>query len=314
MAEFVELHARSAFSFLRGSSHPEEMIRRAAQLGMGAMALPDRDGVYGSARAHYAAEEIRNEQNQEIRALVGVEVTLEGEQVVPLLVRTRQGYRNLCQMLTKAKLRGLSEETARAQPFLNPRKDGRVRFDELEEFAEGLVALTGDEDGLLRKALSRGDFSQAEECLVSLINIYGRKNVIAEVYRHGVRGEEWMNRHVIDLAEAHGVMVVCTNRPDFAIGQGRCVADAFTCLRNHVNLDGAGKLLARNAEAHLKGAKQMLEVFRDRLRRAFICAPNFVAEMVRLIAAGLCAPWRLIADADVLRLDPFPLECWLNSI
>ncbi|MEM0968575.1 MAG: PHP domain-containing protein, partial [Verrucomicrobiota bacterium] len=58
MAEFIELHARSAFSFHRGASHPEDMIRQAAKLGMSAMALTDRDGVYGSARAHHAAQEL----------------------------------------------------------------------------------------------------------------------------------------------------------------------------------------------------------------------------------------------------------------
>jgi error-prone DNA polymerase len=96
-ARFVELHARSAFSFLRGASLPEEMMQRAAGLNMTHLAITDRDGVYGSARAHYQAREIGGPC-----AIVGAELTMEDESVLPVLVKTRDGYENLCMMLTRA--------------------------------------------------------------------------------------------------------------------------------------------------------------------------------------------------------------------
>ena len=99
MTEYVELHARSAFSFLRAASSPEEFIRAAAAFGMPAMALLDRDGVYGSPRFHLAAKKLG------IRAHIGAEVTSTDGAVYPLLVESRTGYRNLCRLITRMKLR-----------------------------------------------------------------------------------------------------------------------------------------------------------------------------------------------------------------
>ena len=96
---FAELHARSAFSFLRGASSPEEMVTCAAALGMSHIALTDRDGVYGSARAHHKARELG------MNAIVGAELTMHDGSAQPVLVATRTGYQNLCQLLTLAKLR-----------------------------------------------------------------------------------------------------------------------------------------------------------------------------------------------------------------
>src|SRR5437660_10593201 len=103
---YIELHARSAFSFLEGSSLPEDMAGICARLGMPAMALLDRDGVYGSPRFHLAAKKIG------LKAHIGAEVTcaafspsLRGESRLPLLVASRAGYQNLCRLITKMKLR-----------------------------------------------------------------------------------------------------------------------------------------------------------------------------------------------------------------
>ena len=97
---FIELHASSAFSFLDGSSLPEALVARAAALGYPALALLDRDGVYGAPRFYASAQE-----NQfAVRPRVGAEITMEDGSVVPLLVTSRRGYQNLCQLITEAKL------------------------------------------------------------------------------------------------------------------------------------------------------------------------------------------------------------------
>src|SRR5713226_2347578 len=117
---YVELHARSAFSFLEGSSLPEELVSVCAELGGSAMALLDRDGVYGSPRFHLAAKKLG------IKAHIGAEITLALEQShasrithhesrvtnygsritasLPLLVESRAGYQNLCRLITLMKL------------------------------------------------------------------------------------------------------------------------------------------------------------------------------------------------------------------
>src|ERR1700710_2740989 len=119
---YVELHACSAFSFLRGGSFPEQLAETAAELKMPAMALLDRNGVYGAQRFSVAARE------HNVRPIVGAELTMEDGSVLPVLVKDRAGYKNLCELLTQAHLRSAKGECA-------------VKWSELPEYAEGLVAL-----------------------------------------------------------------------------------------------------------------------------------------------------------------------------
>src|SRR5438034_6826866 len=121
---YIELHACSAFSFLRGASFPEQLAETAAELAMPAMALLDRNGVYGAQRFSVAARE------NNVRPIVGCELEMEDEAILPVLVENRTGYRNLCELLTQAHLRSEKGKCA-------------VRWDELSGFAEGLVVLLG---------------------------------------------------------------------------------------------------------------------------------------------------------------------------
>ncbi len=258
--EYVELHARSAFSFLQGASHPEALIRRASELGMDSLALTDRDGVYGSARAHYAAKKL-SAAGSNFRAIVGAELTLEGGLVLPVLVKSRSGYQNLCRLLTHAKLRAAKNES-------------RIAWSELEGANEGLIALTGDEQGPIRHALARRNPGLAEQYLRRLTHLFGRKNIYVELQRHLVRGETATNRLLGDLAQAHRLPLLASNGVAYAHRQDRCVHDAFTCLRHHTHLDRAGTLLSRNAERHLKSPRQMQALFAD--------LPDAIANTLRL--------------------------------
>src|SRR5579871_6208117 len=96
---YVELHARSAFSFLEGASLPEDLAGACAQLDMPSMAIMDRNGVYGAARFHLAAKKAG------IRAHIGSEITCTDGHSYPLLVESREGYQNLCRLVTRMKLR-----------------------------------------------------------------------------------------------------------------------------------------------------------------------------------------------------------------
>src|ERR1700757_683741 len=121
---YIELHACSAFSFLCGASFPEQLAETAAELGMPAMALLDRNGVYGAQRFSLAARE------NNIRPIIGCELSMEGGAILPVMVENRTGYRNLCELLTQAHLRS---EKGKCE----------VRWNELPEFSKGLVALFG---------------------------------------------------------------------------------------------------------------------------------------------------------------------------
>lgn len=240
---FAELHARSAFSFLRGASSPEELVTRAAELGVGHIAMTDRDGVYGSARAHHKAKELG------VRAIVGTELTMADGSAQPVLVATRAGYQNLCRLLTLAKLRASKNQS-------------RVEWHELEAHAEGLVALSGDEDSPLRQALAN-DPKAALEVIGRLARIFGRERVFIEIQRHRIRGETARNRQLAELAGRGGLALIASNGPCYAKREGRLLQDAFTALRHHTSLDAAGLLLAPNSQRHLKNEDHMRELFAD---------------------------------------------------
>ena len=225
---YVELHACSAFSFLRGGSFPEQLAETAAELEMPAMALLDRNGVYGAQRFAVTARE------HGVRPIVGAELTMEDGTELPVLVKDRGGYENLCELLTQAHLRSVKGECA-------------VRWSEVREFSDGLIALQG--------CVNRVQL---------LVDVFGRENVYVEIQRHFLRGEDRINQQLCDLAEQHRLPVIATNGVQYARPYGRQVLDVFTCIREHTHLDAAGKLLTQNAERHLKRDAEMRALFRDR--------------------------------------------------
>ena len=241
---YVELHARSAFSFLRGASQPRELAEAGADMELEAMAVCDRAGVYGTARFHKAARE------RGVRPIVGCELAMEDGCVLPVLVKSRQGYRNLCKLLTQVQLRA-------------EKRQGRVRWEELPEFAEGMMALTGDDEGPLHRAWLDDGRAGVDRALERLRRVFVDEDLGIEVQRHHIRGEQRWVSALRDLAEASRIRIVATNGVCYATQKGRAIQDLFTCLRNKTNLDGADSLLNRNAQRFVKPAKEMAYLFRD---------------------------------------------------
>ncbi|MFZ0286736.1 MAG: DNA polymerase III subunit alpha, partial [Terriglobales bacterium] len=258
-------HARSAFSFLEGASLPETLIATCANQNMPAMALVDRDGVYGSPRFHMAAKKIG------LKAHIGAEVTAfcgaseprsrhpersEGflhasyQFRLPILVSSRLGYQNLCRMITKMKLRAAKSE-------------GAVHEEELQEHAEGLICLTGDHDGPLALTLKDGGIEKARRCVENLAEIFGHGNVYVELQRHFHREQEARNRAAVEIARSLRLPLLATNGVCYATTRERELCDVFTALRHHRTLATAGRLLARNSERHLKSPQEMQSLFAD---------------------------------------------------
>jgi error-prone DNA polymerase len=222
---FVELHARSAFSFLEGASIPEELIGACAHFQMPAMAIMDRNGVYGAPRFHLAAKKAG------VRAHIGSEITCTNGLSYPLLVETREGYKNLCRLVTRMKLRA-------------PKGEGAATLDEIAEFSPGLICITRHPDE-------------------RLLDIFGKHRLFGELQRHYDRDEEARNQAVITRAESLGIPVVATNGTSYATPEQRELLDVFTCVRNKVTLQTAGRLLARNSELHVKPPTEMARLFAD---------------------------------------------------
>lgn len=241
---YTELHARSAFSFLEGASLPEELAEACAQRGMDAMALLDRDGVYGAPRFYLAAKKIP------IRAHIGAEVTSMAGWRYPLLVTSRRGYQNLCRLVTQMKLRA-------------PKGQGNVSSSEIAERAEGLVCLTGGEEGPLAHALENGGMKNGLKCVRELCELFGRENVYVELQRHLSREEEARNQAAVEIAGKLNLPLLATNGVRYAAPQRRQILDVFTCIRNHTTLAAAGRLLSLNAERYLKSPAKMKRLFSD---------------------------------------------------
>lgn len=222
---YVELHARSAFSFLQGASTPEELVSAAHDLGIPAMALLDRDGVYGSPRFHMAAKKTG------MRAHIGSEITCTNGKRYPLLCENREGYRNICRLVTRMKLRAQKGE-------------GAATLEEIAEFAQGLICITPDIDE-------------------TLAGIFGKRNLYAELQRHMDRHQEARNQALVEKARRLGIPLVATNGVCYASPRQREVLDVLTCVREKVTLKTAGRLLAPNAERYIKSGAEMARLFAD---------------------------------------------------
>jgi len=241
---FVELHAQSAFTFLEGADQPEALVAEAARRGMPALALVDRDGVYGAPRFHRAAVDAG------IRPLVGSELTLAGGARLPVLVEDREGWQNLCRLITRAKLGA-------------PKGKAALSLEDLEASANGLVCLTGGARGPLAAAVRAGDRDAARAILDRLVGIFGRASVFVEVQRHFDRAQERDLERLVALARAARVPLLAANQPLYARPGGRAVADVFTCIREKTDLDHAGRRLLANAERGLRDGAATTAAFRD---------------------------------------------------
>ncbi|MEO8504052.1 MAG: error-prone DNA polymerase [Acidobacteriota bacterium] len=256
---YAELRTASAFSFLAGASLPEDLIARAAEIGLSSVALIDRAGVYGAPRFYKAAKE------GGIRARVGAEVVLDdgrpakkpGDRPtrfemprLTLLVESRQGYRNLCRLLTEA-ARG------------HAKGDARATWAMVEEFAGGLHCLTGGDEGLFARALVERGLDSARTVLDRLLGVFPGR-VHGELQRHGRREEEERNRALIHVADSLRLPFVATNGVRYARRDDKHLQDVMTAIRHRTTLDAGGTLLELESERHLKSAAEMGQIFADR--------------------------------------------------
>jgi error-prone DNA polymerase len=252
---YVELAARSHFSFLQGASSPEALVRRAAELGYTSVALADRDGLYGVVRAHQEAKKLG------IALVVGAEVTvraaegpLAGEPgaepvvTVVLLVENHAGYTNLCRLLTLGHARH-EKGRARKRHEGVPRNNCCTLYpSDMSQASEGLWAIVPPELPAGALALFRLAFS-------SRLSI--------GVHRHGTGFDGPREARARELARRFAVDLVAENRVRYATPREKPLYDVMQCIREGVRLDEAGRLLEPNARACLESPARMAERFAD---------------------------------------------------
>jgi len=238
-------------------------MERAKELELPAIALADRNGLYGVARFHTSGQRIG------VKPHIGAEIAVSDfgnrrtppswlpHQIPPepprlvLLCASQVGYQNLCQLITRFKMR----EATKAE--------GAATLDELEEFSQGLICLTGGEEGPLAAALAQDGLAGARATLNRLTSIFGRGNVYVELQRHQLREEECRNQALMGLASELGIPVIATNGVCYATKEDVSLLDVFTSIRHHTTLDKAGRLLAMNSARYLRSAREMISLFRD---------------------------------------------------
>jgi error-prone DNA polymerase len=240
---FVELHCHSAYSFLDGASHPEELAARAAELGYEALALTDHDGLYGSLEFAHAAKAFG------VRPITGTEVTLRGGAHVTLLVESPRGYANLCRLLTAAH----AETRPRPVELLPPALDRAL----LAELNEGLVCLSG----CAREGLAVRDPNAAAE----LARAFGPERFFVELQRPYERGDARRNAKLRDLADTLGVETVVTGDVHAHKPRRAALQDAMVAIRHRTSLEGAERERRGNHESVLLSPEQATERFPDDL-------------------------------------------------
>lgn len=225
--KYVEMHARSAFSFLEGASLPEDLVEECARLEIPAIALVDTDNVARAPRFYTAAKKAG------IKPHIGAEITASGGGRYTVLVENRTGYQNLCRLITAMKLRSAKGSAAATEA-------------EFRQYAKGLVCLT--------------DGSQPTELL---LDVFGRGNVCIEIQRHMRRDQEAYNHRVKALAMKWKLPLIASNGVSYAQPEKRELMDILTCTRHKTTITQAGRLLQRNAERHLKASTVMRRLFQE---------------------------------------------------
>jgi error-prone DNA polymerase len=237
MSAYVPLWCKSNFSFLEGASHPDELIEEAYRLGISAIALTDRDGVYGVVRSHVKAREIG------LKLIIGSEVTLEHGATLVLLTQDRSGYANLCRLITKGRLRSQKGESA-------------VTWDEVYCHAQGMIALWSGE-----QSAPVGE-SETAAIVGNLRDAFGDR-LYGLLARHQREDETPREARLRERGRRYGLSLVAANEVLYHTPARRPLQDILTAIRHGIPVAACGRKLKPNAEHSLKSPYSFARLFAD---------------------------------------------------
>jgi error-prone DNA polymerase len=252
---YVELHASSAYSFLRAGSSVETLVARAAALGMPALALTDHMTLAGIVRFQTACAE------HGVRPIVGCELAVADPQFgdfplpaqLVVLARNATGYAQLVQLLTDANLENPDQPVI---PF-------KALTDAVTSGAEGLFALTGGREGALSRLLLKRQTVSAQDLAQRYAAMLGSQRVFVELQHHQLPESVSLMQRLVWLAEEAGLRCVATNGVHYAEPVDREIYDLLTCVRLGITVDHPHAERPPNDRAHLKGDVAMRLLFAD---------------------------------------------------
>ncbi|MDA0988757.1 MAG: DNA polymerase III subunit alpha [Chloroflexi bacterium] len=265
--QYVELHCHSNYSFQEGASFIHELLARAGELDYPALALTDHDNLCGAMEFAQAARSLG------IQPIIGAEITLTEGHHITLLAETQRGYRNLCQLLSSARI-----TTNRREPELDP------RF--LAEHAQGLILLSGCPKGELPSLVQGGRLREAEEVAERYIQWFGKENVYLELQQNLVYGDTARIRRMAQMASGLGIGVVATNNAHYHLRERHQLQDCLVSIKHRKSLDESHRTRRANSEFYLKSTEEMAELFQD--------YPDAIASTVSI--AQRCSSFDLTRD------------------
>ncbi|MEM9488770.1 MAG: error-prone DNA polymerase, partial [Myxococcota bacterium] len=239
--DYVPLWCKSNFSFLEGASHPDELIEEAQSVGLRALAITDRDGVYGLVRAHVCAKKIG------FKLITGAQMTVDDGSHIVLLARDRDGYRNLCRLITRGRRRSVKGQS-------------KVSWSEVCEHAPGLIALWGGRGSAL---CAEADRDQAVDAIADNLRQAFAERLFALVTRHRQAAEIPVETRLRQRAERYRLATVAGVEVLYHNRSRRPLQDVLTCLRHKVTLATAGTVTRPNDEHDVKSPPAFYMLFED---------------------------------------------------
>jgi error-prone DNA polymerase len=243
MKSYVELHCHSNFSLLDGASHPEDLVSRAADLGMPALALTDHDGLYGAIRFYKACIKAG------IKPVIGAEIALGDGNHITLLARNNKGYANLCRLITRAQLK-------------NKKGSPALDLSGLARHSSGLICLSGCRRGEIASLILSRQVKKAYEVAKRYINIFGKENFYIELQNNLYPEDKQLCRALAELAGSLKLGYVATNNVHYAKKENHRLHDVLTCIKSRTNLDEY-QSLRLNSEFYLKSFEEIAQLFQD---------------------------------------------------
>ncbi len=229
---YIPLWCKTNYSFLEGASHPDELVSAGVELGYRCIGITDRDGVYGIVRAHVAAK------THGAGIIVGAEMSVSDGSTVVLLVKNREGYSNLCRLISIGRLR-------------NEKGFCDVGWDEVADYSAGLHAL-----------LASGAEYLPDDIVTILKDVF-RNDISIIVSRHFEAGESAAFEKLKTIAGNHKIRLVASTEVLYHVKQRKRLQDVLTCIRSGVKLTEAGKLLYPNGEHYIKPLEKIQRLFAD---------------------------------------------------
>jgi error-prone DNA polymerase len=251
---YAELQVTSNFSFLRGGSHPGELVAQAAELGLAAIAITDRNSVAGIVRAHQAAKEAG------IRLIIGVRLDLRDGMSLLAYPEDRTAYGRLTTLLTLGKRRA-------------PKGECHLDYPDVVAHGAGLVVVLLPPDCTDRLSLA----AHRKRALRIAADFAGRAYLAAH---HLYRGDDARRlARLARIADETGLKLLATGDVLYHTPERRPLQDVLTCIREHCTIVEAGYRLTANAERHLKPAIEMARLFRG--HESALAASVEIAERCR---------------------------------